>query len=193
MNNNNFRYQKTDLRIQHALFKLMNKYPFSEINVKDICREANVSKSTFYYHYLDMNDLLTNVEENILSTIRDIERQTSTGWIIENGLKDINIPHAKLMADYMYEHASEFTILMGRNGDPSFKHRLFNEVLNGWRNNTVADHLAIPTKYALEGMGNLECGLLAAWVENGFKESKEEFLNIGYIFANALIPAIFKT
>jgi AcrR family transcriptional regulator len=192
MNNKNLRYQETDQRIQQALFKLMNVYPFSEITIKDICREADVSKSTFYYHYLDMNYLLMNAEDNFLSYIRELEKRTSADWIIENGLKDMTVPHAKLMAEYMYEHAAEFTVLMGKNGDPTFRHRLFDEVLNCWQNNTLAEHLAIPQKYALAGMGSLECGLLAAWVESGFKESKEEFLEISYKFGNALVPIIFK-
>src|ERR1035438_7453797 len=63
--------RKPDRRIRHtretlgdALVKLMHEKPFEEITVQHILDRAGVSRSTFYTHFSDKNDLfLSDAEE----------------------------------------------------------------------------------------------------------------------------------
>lgn len=41
-----------------AMFSLLEKRNFIRINVSDICREASLSRATFYSHFLDKYDFL---------------------------------------------------------------------------------------------------------------------------------------
>ena len=43
-----------------ALLLLSNRKPVFDISVKDICDKAGLSKRTFYNHYADLTDLVTD-------------------------------------------------------------------------------------------------------------------------------------
>lgn len=47
-----------DTRLVLSLRELLSLRPLQKITVKDICRNANVSVRSFYYHYKDKNELM---------------------------------------------------------------------------------------------------------------------------------------
>ena len=51
------RVRRTRDRLGGALVDLIQKKPFDTITVRDILKRAKVSRSTFYAHYRDKNDL----------------------------------------------------------------------------------------------------------------------------------------
>ena len=58
MNKSESKYFNTALLMDEALLFLLEKKDFEFISVKEICDKAGVSRSTFYLHYENMNDLL---------------------------------------------------------------------------------------------------------------------------------------
>lgn len=52
------RIVKTQTALLRALKRLMSRCSWEEINVQKICREADVSRSTFYAHFSTKQDLL---------------------------------------------------------------------------------------------------------------------------------------
>lgn len=52
------RTQKTHDALQESFIRLMGQYPWQQINVQRICQDANVSRSTFYTHFSNKNELL---------------------------------------------------------------------------------------------------------------------------------------
>ncbi len=58
------RVRRTRDRLGDALVELLVQKPFDDITVQDVLDRAGVSRSTFYTHYRDKNDLfLTDAEE----------------------------------------------------------------------------------------------------------------------------------
>ena len=64
---------KPDIRVRHtkdrvrkAFFQLLNTKEFSQITVTELCQIAEINRTTFYKHYLDMTDLLEKIENDIL-------------------------------------------------------------------------------------------------------------------------------
>jgi len=49
--------------IEKALLKLMKKQDFEHITITDICREASVSRTTFYHHFTGADDVLLSAYE----------------------------------------------------------------------------------------------------------------------------------
>lgn len=41
--------------IQEAFLKLIDQQPFAKITVAQVCREAEITRSTFYIHYSNLN------------------------------------------------------------------------------------------------------------------------------------------
>lgn len=64
MNKNESKYFNTAKKMNDALITLLETKEYEYITIKEICRIANVNRSTFYLHYSNMNDLL---EETIKS------------------------------------------------------------------------------------------------------------------------------
>lgn len=68
--------KKTDARVRRtrdalgdALVALMQEKPFDTITVQDVLDRANVSRSTFYSHYSDKDDLLMSDAEEFFEAI----------------------------------------------------------------------------------------------------------------------------
>src|SRR5678816_405950 len=68
--------KKTDARVRRtrdalgdALVALMQEKPFETITVQDVLDRANVSRSTFYTHYSDKDDLLMSDSEEFFEAL----------------------------------------------------------------------------------------------------------------------------
>ena len=60
--------RKTDRRtlytrqvVKDALLELLEKNPYDKINVTLLCRQAEITRATFYLHYADLNEVLDEV------------------------------------------------------------------------------------------------------------------------------------
>ncbi|MGN0519918.1 MAG: TetR/AcrR family transcriptional regulator [Candidatus Fimenecus sp.] len=83
---NNKRFYDTEIRMNATLLSLMQKYPFEKITVRMICQEANVNRSTFYAHYMDLYDMLDKMSVRLLemlyAEIDSMERQVNMGRVV---------------------------------------------------------------------------------------------------------------
>ena len=56
------RIEKTKLLIKNTFLDLAKSKEMERITVKAICDRANINRGTFYYHYLDVIDLIEKLE-----------------------------------------------------------------------------------------------------------------------------------
>lgn len=59
------KYLNTALCMNNALILILEVKDFEYITVKEICKKAGVSRSTFYLHYETIADLLSETMENV--------------------------------------------------------------------------------------------------------------------------------
>ncbi len=55
--------------IKQAFAQLMNEKDIQKITVTDIVERANISRGTFYAHYLDVYDLSVAIQNNVIETV----------------------------------------------------------------------------------------------------------------------------
>lgn len=86
---------KPDIRIRHtkenirkSFFTLLSQKEFCQITVTDICNLAEINRSTFYKHYLDIIDLLEQTENEILDKIQKLWKKLHPKNTIE-GMESI--------------------------------------------------------------------------------------------------------
>ena len=79
---------KTKIWIADAMKRLMVNKPLSKIHVTDICREADIQRPTFYYHFKDKHDLVA--------------------WIFFLSAFSVDVIDAKQAADAMNKMRSDF-------------------------------------------------------------------------------------
>lgn len=57
--------------IKQAFAELLNEKDLAKITVTDIVERANISRGTFYAHYLDVYDLYAAIQSNIVEAINE--------------------------------------------------------------------------------------------------------------------------
>ena len=63
------RIQKTKNSICSAFIELRSRKQLERITVKELCELAQINKTTFYSHYVDIYDLSDQIESDIVSTV----------------------------------------------------------------------------------------------------------------------------
>lgn len=62
----------TNLKIRSEFSNLLNEKGISNLTVSDITRKANINRGTFYLHYIDKYDLLQQLENEVLESLKAI-------------------------------------------------------------------------------------------------------------------------
>lgn len=76
---NNQRFRDTDRRIEEASLELAEEG--ARLTVKAICERAQVNRSTFYAHFLDVSDMMEKLESRLSRELFDryLEKRGETG------------------------------------------------------------------------------------------------------------------
>lgn len=83
------RIQRTEALLREALTSLIREKAYDSIAVKEILDRANVGRSTFYTHFRDKDELLSNTIHEILRSAGSLQLSTSAKpyeWIIRFSL-----------------------------------------------------------------------------------------------------------
>ncbi len=61
--------KRTKRTFENSLASLSKERPLNRITVKMLCEHAQLSRNAFYFHYKDINDLISDIENNTLNDI----------------------------------------------------------------------------------------------------------------------------
>lgn len=62
---NNKRKKNSQKKIEKVFMELIQKKEINEITVTDICKKANLNRTTFYSNYIDIYDLADKIKNNL--------------------------------------------------------------------------------------------------------------------------------
>jgi len=65
------RIKKTKQSLKDALIRLLDTTSFEHINVTGLCKEANISRITFYTYYSDKYEFVDAIFQSFLRTVED--------------------------------------------------------------------------------------------------------------------------
>ena len=109
----------TKKKLTNTMLTLMKEKRLQDITVLELCKKANINRTTFYKYYKDVEDLVIKIEDSLLveleEHITDIKRNyliSFTGKIIET----------------ISEKKEIYTKLLGENGDHTFLRRILSLV-----------------------------------------------------------------
>ncbi len=112
------RKKYTRMVLKESLIKLLKEKQISDITVKEICSLADVNRSTFYAHYLDLYDLLAKTEEEVLDDMQSYFGQHDFNKDEES------IQMTEKLLDYVMANKEIVQILLHENADPNFQKRV---------------------------------------------------------------------
>lgn len=120
------RSRKTQDAIARAFKELVEeKGGISKVSVRDIASRANISRSTFYSHYNDIDDLTEAMKENIASDISRIIREHSS--------QEDNTTSAKGSIELLFSNILQFLV---------HQDFLTREIILNSKNNGITDSLS---------------------------------------------------
>lgn len=115
----------TKQRIKTAFFDLMEEKNIHKISVSEIVRKADISRATFYLHYLDIYDLLKKTETDIIEQVlEEIAKFDESTYVVGE------FPVAKRVFEVFDSHSKEIRLLLGPNGDSAFNETFQNAICN---------------------------------------------------------------
>ncbi|MBR5558930.1 MAG: TetR/AcrR family transcriptional regulator [Oscillospiraceae bacterium] len=66
---NNKRRKESQRRIENTFVRLLQSHDIDDLSITDICREAQVNRTTFYANYVDVYDLAQAVQRRLRSEV----------------------------------------------------------------------------------------------------------------------------
>lgn len=148
--------------IRQSLFELLKDKPISKITVTDICKLADINRSTFYTYYEDVYALLTQIQNELFENI--VFTLNTEDWFKE-------------LLKLVDENRDLCQVLIGPHGDSSFIRQLFylgyDNSMKAWQEmypNATTTELDYSYAYLANGM----VGILENWIGCGYKQPIEE-------------------
>lgn len=159
------RTRKTKKAICEAFASLLAEKELHKITVREIIEKAEISRVTFYNHYLDIYDLNDKFEENIMLDAA----------LLVLDLEDL--PYEEFfshLTDYVSENRTAFDMMFSANGTNKLRLK-FRTLLEGllcqiyleerglMKSNVMIDYMA---RYRAQGI----MSVLEMWTQSGYSE-----------------------
>lgn len=79
------RIRKTKLAIREALVDLLKvNSDLNAISITDICKVADINRKTFYNNYRDLNDLMNEIENEIVTEFKQVIDGQDIQYLLNN-------------------------------------------------------------------------------------------------------------
>ena len=118
----------TKRMLKDALTELLRETDIYHVSIRELCEKADVNRTTFYKYYGSQFDLLTDMENDLLSFLSKTitEHVTNTEKIIETA------------CEYLEKHYEFVRLIINNNVDPLFPQKLFS--LDAMREATLKEY-----------------------------------------------------
>lgn len=174
MNKNDLRIVKTKKGIHEALLKLLNKKALSQIKVTELCKEAQINRGTFYFHYTQIGDVFSEFFEEIIQDLKASYNEPYKRIGKEKFSVHMLDPHMVRIFHHVKKYEDFYKIVFSQNVSSSYYYMLFDEV----RANLITDEVHSDSKFANDFLfsyqANAIIGMIIEWSRRDFKETAEE-------------------
>lgn len=106
-----------------ALLDMLEETPFGKVTVTALAKRADVSRSAFYAHFDSIYGVAQKIEDDFIAGL-DAAEDPSREELLERG--QYALPLDK--SGYLRRNLRVFRLLVGENGEPSFRYRVGNHV-----------------------------------------------------------------
>lgn len=172
MSKHDLRVTKTKQSIHQSLLELLKKKPLINIKVTELCKEANINRGTFYFHYREVSDVFQEFFEELMQDLKESYMEPyKHDQHIESKSLDPNtigiFHHVKRYEDY-------YRIILSKDVSIKYYYMLFDEI----RENCMLDNNIKRNKHIssffYSYMANAIIGLIIEWVRRDFNYSAED-------------------
>lgn len=181
---NNRQYQASVERMEQAMLQLIHTVPVKKITVRLICETAGVNRSTFYAHYMDIYDMLEQMEWRL-------QQQLMQRYPVPGQYTPLSTESFIPFLAFIRSHQEFYRAALRNRREFPIRHgfdALWNQIIRPLCHKAgIEDENEM--MYYFVGFQAGFTLILSRWVENGCLESPE---SLSRIIRNAL-PAVFRT
>lgn len=174
------RKKYTRMVLKESLITLLSTKSLTTITVKEICKLADINRSTFYTHYTDHYDLLHKIEDEI---IEDMNRYLHS-YDYEH--EEESLQMTEKILEYITANHLMFQTLLNHEAAPTFEKRLMdltrNFMISTWpRANELPQE---ESKYLSSFIISGAIHVIKEWIAHDMKESPREMAEMINQFIN---------
>ena len=187
MNKSESKYFNTAKKMDKALISLLEEKTFEYITVSEICKRAEVNRSTFYLHYENTVDLLNETARFLLDDFMsyfNVDAKNITNKFKESSLDELNFISNEYLHPYLsYIKENKIVFLTVLLHSVSFG---FNEIFQRLYDNIFNPILerynypATDRKYAMMFYLNGITAIVTEWLKDGCEKTIQEVSQIIY-------------
>ncbi|MCZ8518364.1 MULTISPECIES: TetR/AcrR family transcriptional regulator [Paenibacillus] len=172
------RVRKTRLAIQQAFLSLMKEKGLQAVTVGDITARADINRATFYAHYRDKQDLISQAIAEVLDEWVQEEEARLSGEASAFDFERL-LPIFVRMFENIAKHAEFYRVMLGPDGYPGFAERLgalMQRLIKEGHSSVLrlsgAQPLVEPDIY-LSYVTSAQLGVITYWLKEGARYSPE--------------------
>lgn len=168
----NQRVRLSKKMLKDSFTNLLRKESIHKISVREICDGAQINRTTFYKYYGSQYDLLTDMENDVLTQIGNFLGE-NTGNINDSLQRLVQI------IVFISENIDLCRILLNNNVDPEFPERLLNlPSIRNHMDHLMTDYDEEKLEYIFNFVINGGFAMVKKWINKDKRESPEEMAAI---------------
>lgn len=166
------RIKKTKKALKATMIEMMTSTPFEEITITELCKQADISRITFYTHYNDKYALIDDIFQDMIEIGTDIYRK----------MQNENNPDRDYVQSYcnvlnailkLYYENYEFFCHTNPDKNPYLAFSFYNYALKTIETYTQHRQLeSLHFKYSARKIAGFLCYGLAGFINEGHAENR---------------------
>lgn len=164
LNPNDPRVKKTRQGLREAFVRLILSKGYDAVSIQDIATEAQAARITFYRHYHDKEELLTDCLNTLYEELAERTERLSPQGLLEG--------YSPLMVlyDHIQEQETLYRVLFSSRGTQTvierMRHHLALSVLDALRRSGRAPQGHIPLDIIAYHVASTQLGLAMWWLDH---------------------------
>ena len=189
------RIQKTEALLREALTSLIREKAYDSIVVKEILDRANVGRSTFYTHFRDKDELLSNTIHEVLRSARSTQSPNSAKSY--ESIIGFSLPIFSYVEEHRHQHARVHNEAMdARNREILHEHlqdllaELISDDVERYLKGRKKTANQIPPNVLIDYVASTFVLVLNWWLETNSPLSPTE---VNDLFRELVVPTLITT
>lgn len=177
--------KKTKKAFENSLTFLAKNQQLNKITVKEICEVAQLSRNAFYFHYKDINDLIGDIENNVISEVSDILKDMEKISFPRNVYATID-----RFIDLFEARRDTVLMLMDKSFSTSFTERMskmFSDFNYNYFREFNGDRSRVSFEFFYIYLSGGFYDVVRYWLDHQDKMSKESLKALCYVLIKRLI------
>lgn len=161
---NNKRKRESRQKIEQVLIEFLQTRELSQISVSDICKKANLNRSTFYANYVDIYELADTISEKLEAQVAELYKDEIT--------QGFNSNNYLVLFQHIAQNQIFYRTYFKLGYDEKYKILTYDDKL-------AQKHFGdCHIKYHMEFFKSGLTRIIKLWLQNGCRETPEEMFEI---------------